>query len=140
MVDSCIYVWYRLAEPHDMRAKLRSVRSKISQIDDVISYIKDGRFVKTVHFIAAVFRTHLGQLSMKMEDPCAACPLMEIIHILSDDCNIPFLLQLRDGIMSRIRLYRTQLLSSLVVEIKNKLRIPIPTLDRSHILHPMVIP
>lgn len=123
-----------------MRAKLRAIRCKISKIDDVISDIKDGRFVKAVLFIAAVFRAHLGKLTMQMENPCASRPLMQIIHILSDYSHIPLFLQLRNGIMSGIRLYCPQLQSSLVVEIKYKLRIPIPSLDRRNILNLMVIP
>ena len=72
-------------------------------------------------FIKTVFRADLGKLTMEMENPCGSCLFVEIVDILGDDLYIEIILKVRDGNVGGIRPCIFQLLSPLIVEVKDAL-------------------
>ena len=87
----------RLPEPDYMRAELDTVRGLVSKENLTIADVEHLRLGEAVILIAAVLRTDLGKLAVKMQDAGAACALVEIVHILGYDIDIVPILQGGDG-------------------------------------------
>ena len=71
-----------------MRAELVPVWGQVAQMDFPVSNIEDTGLREAVSLVAAVFRTHLGKFTVKMENLRTAGTLMKIINILRNDIDI----------------------------------------------------
>ena len=75
-----------------------------------------------------------------MNDACAACSLVQIIHILRDDSYIILLLHFRQTNMACIRFATGIVASACIVELENEGRIAPKPIDRGHILDGIILP
>ena len=68
-------------------------------------------------------RAHLAQFTMQVNHLCRACPFVQVVHVLRDDCHLMLLLQFCYHLVSLVRLNLRQLLSPPVIEVETLLRL-----------------
>lgn len=139
-LDGCLYLRDGLAEPDDVRPELGTVRSLVAEMDGIGAYVKDGLFGVAVHVVEAVLRADLRELTVEMDYPRAACPFVEIVHILGHDGHVIVIFKPGYGNVGGIGPDCRKLGAAGVIEIQDSGRIPVPTFYRSHIFHPVVFP
>jgi hypothetical protein len=100
-----------------MRAKLSTIVSSVSKRNVAFTGIELFRVMAASGF---------HNLAVKVNDVCAACLLMEVINVLSNDGNLEHLLKLTQGKMCRVRFSGPHRLAALIVEPENPFRVFFP--------------
>ena len=124
-----------------MGTQLSVVRTAlIAHIDCPVAYILHITLTPIVHICVCILRAHLGQFTMQMDNIAATSPLMQIVHILSDNANIIHLFKFSQNRVCLIRLNGCQLGSALIIETQHTCRVTIPTVDGGHSLYWLIVP
>ncbi len=131
---------HSLSEKYNVRPKLAAVRCLVPEVDFTVADVENLFLGKPVLIVEAVFGPDLGHLPVQMEHPGAACPFVQIVHVLGDHRYIVVLLEIRDGEVRGIRPYFLQLFASYVVEIEDEFPIPIPSVDGCYIVGVVLVP
>ena len=74
-----------------------------------------------------------------MNDPCAASPLVEVVHILGDHGDIVVFLKAGDRVMGGVGLRLGKQLTELVIKPEHKFPVPVPSLNGRD-LHRIIFP
>ena len=86
-----------LPKPHNKRTYLATISSQVSNVDIEVGRSKRLDVTRVIGTPAA---GNLHQLTMQVNHIFATCPLMKVIHILSNYSNIVSLLQLSHKTMA----------------------------------------
>src|SRR5688572_26890720 len=77
---------------------------------------------------------------MQVQNFFAACPLVQIIHILGNDIYIELALQLSDKLVGRIWLCGHDLAPALIIKVKHQFTVPFPGIKSCYVLNPVFFP